>query len=165
METEKIVQQVVGEVLGKVLKSEKSSGHKCTCNLKLETAEKLIKAVENKAKEMNLSVVIAVVNKGGNPVAIHAMDNSYIASFDVALNKAYTSVALKMPTKNLETLAAPGGELYGIQNTNNNRLVIFGGGEVLEVNGKIIGGLGVSGSNLKNDTYLGEYGKKFFEEM
>lgn len=70
------------------------------------------------------------------------MDDAYLASWDIALQKSYTVVALKMSTQKLAALAAPGGPLYGIQFTNQGKIVIFGGGEPLETDGKIVGGFG-----------------------
>ena len=43
--------------------------------------------------------------------------------------------------------------------------MIFGGGEVLEDKGKIVGALGVSGGTLEQDTELAAYGKEIFEEV
>ena len=133
--------------------------------LTLETARKLAEQVEQKAEEMGLSVVIAVVDKSARPVAVHCMDDAYIASFDIALNKAYTSAGLKMSTAELARLSAPGQPLYGIQNTNDGKIVIFGGGEALEQNGKLVGALGVSGGTLEQDTALAAYGKKIFGQL
>lgn len=130
----------------------------------LELAKKIIAGVQKKAKEMGVNAVVAVCNEGANPVAVECMDDSYIASFDIALNKAYTSVSLKMPTKELKELAKPGSSLYGIQFTNNNRIVVFGGGVPLEHSGKIIGGIGVSGGSEEQDTYLGDFALRLFEE-
>lgn len=136
-----------------------------TDSITLEVATKLIREVEKEAERRGMKVVVAVVNAGGNPVAIHCMDDSYIASYEIALNKAYTTVALKMPTKELAKLANPnGGSLYGIQNANP-RIVIFGGGEPLEYNGKIIGGVAVSGGTAEQDSSLGEFAKKTFKEI
>ena len=57
-----------------------------------------------------------------------------------------------------------GGPLYGIQFTNEGHIVIFGGGEpLMNANGEIIGGLGVSGGSEEQDTALAAYGKKLFE--
>ena len=128
----------------------------------LELARKIVKAVEEKAKEIG---VIAVSNEGANPVMVECMDDSYIASYDIAVNKAYTSVALKMSTKKLSSLSQPNGELYGIQFTNEGKIVIFGGGVPLISNGRIIGGLGVSGGSEEQDTFLAEYGEKVFDEI
>jgi uncharacterized protein GlcG (DUF336 family) len=92
------------------------------------------------------------------------MDDSYIASYDIAVNKAFTSVSLKMSTKTLKSLAQPGGELYGIQNTNGGKIVIFGGGIPLMRGGRVIGAIGVSGGSEKQDSYLGDFALKVFEE-
>ena len=131
----------------------------------LKEAVALIKEVEKKAKEMNLSVIIAVYSKAARPIAIHCMDDAYIASFDVATGKAYTSAALKMPTTTLKNLCQPGQELYGIQFTNQGKIIIFGGGVPLYLHGKLIGALGVSGGNEEQDTKLAEYGSKMLEEV
>ena len=131
----------------------------------LELARKLAKAVEEKAKEIGVKAVVAISNEGANPVLVECTDDSYIASYDIALNKAYTSVALKMSTKKLSTLAQPNGELYGIQFTNGGKIVIFGGGVPLVSNGRIIGGLGVSGGSEEQDTFLADYGEKAFAEI
>jgi uncharacterized protein GlcG (DUF336 family) len=92
------------------------------------------------------------------------MDDAYLASYDVAVNKAYTVVALKMSTMTLKPLAQPGQSLYGIQFTNGGKIVIFGGGDPLtDAKGSIIGGLGVSGGSEERDAALSLYGKRYFE--
>ena len=104
-------------------------------------------------------------NAGARPVSVTCMDGSFIASYDVALQKAYTVVALKMSTIDLKPLAQPGGPLYGIQFTNQGQIVVFGGGEPLKVGEEVIGGLGVSGGTEEQDTALAAYGRQVFEEM
>jgi uncharacterized protein GlcG (DUF336 family) len=132
--------------------------------ISLDCAKQLAEAVERKAREMGVNAVVAIADEGGNLKICEYMDNSFLASRDIAINKAYTSVALKMSTKKLASLAAPGGPLYGIQHTNGGRIVIFGGGDTLELRGKILGGLGVSGGTEEQDTALSAYGKKIFGE-
>lgn len=151
-EIEKIVQEVM----------KKTSAPQ---GMTLALAVKLIEKVEAKAAEWGMRVVTAVSDAFGRPVAVHCMDGAYIGSFDVALNKTYTSVAFQMSTAKLGTLSQPGESLYGIQFTNGGKIVIFGGGEVLEQNGKMIGALGVSGGTAKQDTDLAAYGKSVFEEV
>ena len=134
-------------------------------DMTLEAALSLAEEVKKKAAEMGVKAVVAVANRGANPVLVQCMDDSYIASFDVALNKAYTSVALKMPTCQLSNLAKPGSPLYGIQHTNAGKIVIFGGGEpLMNKQGKVIGALGVSGGSESEDTALAAYGKEIFEK-
>ena len=113
---------------------------------------------------MGVNAVVAISDEGGNLKLCECMDHSYFASRDIAINKAYTVVALKMSTEKLAALAAPGGSLYGIQHTNGGRIVIFGGGDPLELRGRIVGGLGVSGGSAEQDTALSAFGKRIFNE-
>ena len=160
----KIVSQVVSQI---------NSGSKCSCDddcacvksITLAQAKRLINKVEQKAAEIGVNAVVAVSNTGARPVAVECMDDSYIASYDVALNKAYTVVSLKMTTSQLKELSQPGGPLYGIQFTNNGQIVIFGGGEPLKYNGRIIGGLGVSGGSEEQDTFLASYGASVLADV
>ncbi|MBO7208484.1 MAG: heme-binding protein [Clostridia bacterium] len=157
MENEKL-SNIVAEVLKQVRNEQNKK-------LTLEIADKLIDAVNEKAKEMGVNAVCAVSNSEGNIIAVKCMDNSYIASYDIAVNKAFTVTALKMSTKTLKPMAQPGQPLYGIQFTNNGKIVIFGGGDPLYHNGEIVGGLGVSGGTEEQDTILSEYGSKIFENI
>ena len=134
-------------------------------SITLDMALALAEAVRKKASEIGVKAVVAIADRGANPVLVQCMDDSYIASYDIALNKAYTSVALKMPTWKLSELAKPGSSLYGIQFTNQGKIVIFGGGEPLcNRKGEIIGAIGVSGGSESEDTALAAYGKEIFEK-
>ena len=133
-------------------------------DMTLSAARRLSEKVREKAREMGVNAVVAISNKGANPVLVECMDDPFIASYDIAFGKAYTVVSLKMSTSKLKKLAEPGGSLYGIQFTNGGKIVIFGGGEPLyNKKGELIGGLGVSGGTEAQDTALAEYGKKVFE--
>ena len=134
-------------------------------SITLAQAKRLIQRVEQKAAQMGVKAVVAVSNTAARPVAIECMDDSYIASYDVALNKAYTVVALKMSTIKLKEMSNPGQSLYGIQFTNGGQIVIFGGGDPLVYNGKIIGGLGVSGGSEEQDTQLSAYGASILPDI
>lgn len=131
----------------------------------LEKAKKLALIVEKEASRIGVKAVVAISNSAARPVLVECMDDSYIASYDVAFNKAYTVVALKMSTSKLKGLSQPNEPLYGIQFTNQGQIVIFGGGEPLYNDGKIVGGLGVSGGSEEQDTYLAEFGAKAWEEL
>ena len=113
---------------------------------------------------MGVRAVVCVADEAGNPKVVKSMDGAYIASYDIAVNKAFTVVALKMPTVVLKDLAQPGASLYGIQFTNNGKIVIFGGGDPLVNDEKaIIGGIGVSGGSEEQDIALSAYGRRYFE--
>lgn len=159
----KLVERVVEKVLTEQTVTP-ASKHKVLDRMTLSAAKELASAVEAKAAEMGVKAVVAVSDAGGNAILVECMDDAFLASYDIAVQKAYTVVALKMPTKQLAELAAPGGSLYGIQFTNAGKIVIFGGGEPLSFAGRILGGLGVSGGTAEQDTALGEYGKSYFEK-
>ena len=130
----------------------------------LEKAEQLANAVMAEAKRIGVRAVICVSDAAGHPKLVKCMDDAYIASYDVAVNKAFTVVALKMSTMTLKPLAQPGQSLYGIQFTNGGKIVIFGGGDPLtDGKGSIVGGLGVSGGSEEQDAALSLYGKRYFE--
>ena len=130
----------------------------------LEKAEILSAAVLEEAKRIGVRAVVCVSDGAGHPKLVKSMDDAYIASYDVAVNKAFTVVALKMSTIELKPLAQPGASLYGIQFTNGGKIVIFGGGDPLKnSDGAILGGLGVSGGSEEQDTALSAYGKWYFE--
>lgn len=134
-------------------------------NITLDMAKSLIERVMARAEEIGVKAVAAVVNSGARPVAVECADGSYIASYDIAMGKAFTSASLKMKTSSLKQLAAPGGSLYGIQHTNGGQIVIFGGGVPLKISDEVIGGFGVSGGTEEQDTYLGDYAEAVFCEL
>lgn len=150
--------KALNEIITKVINNVTSN------TMTLDLARRIIYRVEEEAKKIGVKAVVAVSDSGANTIAVECMDDAYIASFDIAVNKAYTSVALKMPTKKLKTLAQPGASLYGIQHTNNGKIVIFGGGVPLILGDKVIGGVGVSGGSEEQDTYLGDFALSVFEE-
>ena len=124
----------------------------------LASAKRLIEKIEQEAERRGKKAVIAVCGPDGNPIAVHVMDGAFLVSFDVATKKAYTSVAVKMSTKELSVLAQPGGTFYGVDKMDNGKIVIFGGGVPLKVGDTIIGGLGISGGTGEEDHSLAEYG-------
>ena len=80
----------------------------------LNLAKRLIEVSEQKANSLGVSMVISIVDEGGNLIAIHRMDVAWLASIDISQNKAWTSVALKMPTSNLASATTPDSALYGL---------------------------------------------------
>ena len=133
--------------------------------INLETAKKLTEKIEEEARRRGKQAVIAVCGPEGNPISVHVMDGAFLVSFDVAMKKAYTSVAVKMSTKELSVLAQPGGTFYGVDKMDGGKIVIFGGGIPLKVDGRIIGGLGISGGTGEEDHSLAEYGLSVLPEI
>lgn len=128
----------------------------------LDLAKQIIAGAEEEAKRIGVSMVISVVDEGGNLIAVHRMDDAWLASIEIAQNKAWTSVSLKMPSANLADATVPAAELYGLNTTNNGRLVVFGGGIPLVNDGKVAGAVGVSGSTVPHDIQVAEAAVQVF---
>ncbi len=86
------------------------------------------------------------------------MEDSLLASIDISQNKAYTANALKCPTSVVQDLAKENSPLFGIQFTNDSRIVTFGGGYPHSVDGVQIGAIGVSGGTADEDMAIAEAG-------
>ncbi len=127
-------------------------------SISAETARRMITAAEDKARELGVPMNIAVVDESGVLKAFSRMDGAALLSVQIAQDKAYTAVGFGMPThgwfdfiKNDPPLAA--GAPAGI-----DRLVIFGGGYPITVDGAIVGAIGVSGGHYTQDQEVAEAG-------
>ncbi|MEW9122930.1 MAG: heme-binding protein [Thermotaleaceae bacterium] len=132
--------------------------------LSLALARKMAEAAEKKSEEVGVPIIFSVVDEGGNLLLLNRMENAILVSIDISINKAYTSVFLKLPTDQIAPLVQPGASLYGLQNTNNNRMVVFGGGYPLKIGNQIVGGIGVSGGSVEEDMLIASEALKVFKE-
>lgn len=119
--------------------------------INLDQALAMVAAARAAAEEIGVPMVIAVVDDGGNLIVQQRMDEALLVSLDIALNKAYTAVAVKMATHELGSLAQPGQPLYGIHTTDRSRVVVFGGGFPITEKDRVVGGIGVSGGSVEDD--------------
>jgi len=128
----------------------------------LGEARKVIAAAEQKAVEIKQPMNIAVVDEGGNLVSHARMDGAWIGSIDVSINKAFTSRAFDISTKDLAQYSQSGGQFFGIHISNHGRVMIFAGGIPLKRSGKVVGAVGVSGGSGEQDQAVAEAGAKAF---
>ena len=128
----------------------------------LNDARRIIAAAENKATEIGQPMNIAVVDGGANLIAHVRMDGAWLGSIDISINKAYTSRAFDIPTKNLAEHSQSGGQFFGIHVSNSGRIMIFAGGIPLKRDGKIVGAIGVSGGSGEQDHAVAEAGAAAF---
>ena len=133
--------------------------------LSLETATEIIAAAEEKAEEIEQPMVVTIATDEGNLIAQHRMDGAWLASVEISRNKAYTAAALETSTDQLAEPSEPGNSLYGLQTTDENRIVIFGGGYPLTVDGEIVGTIGVSGGEVSQDMEVARAGVEKFDEL
>jgi glc operon protein GlcG len=122
----------------------------------LEQAKKVMAGAEAEAKKNSWNVVIVVLDSGGNLVMLQRLDGAQFGSIEVAREKAYSAVAFRRPTKAFEDALGQGG-------TNLRILRIPGaspleGGLPIVVDGKLVGGVGVSGVLATQDAQIGRAG-------
>lgn len=120
-------------------------------SLDLADARRLIIAAERKATEIGIPYNIAVADAGGGLIAHVRMDGAWLGSVDIAINKAWTARAFDMPTDDLARITQSGQQGFGLNTTNDSRVVIFGGGIPIKRDGVVIGAVGASGGSVEQD--------------
>jgi uncharacterized protein GlcG (DUF336 family) len=120
-------------------------------SLTLEDAKKMLSAAEAKATSLGIAYNIAVVDAGAHLIAFLRQDGALIGSIDLAIDKAVTARIFDKSTSDLATLAQSGRPLFGIQESNAGKVVIFGGGIPVVSNGNIIGAVGTSAGTVEQD--------------
>ena len=125
-------------------------------SLSLDDAKRMLRAGEATAASIGVAYNIAVVDAGGNLVAFSRQDGALIGSIDLAISKAVTARIFDKATSLLAELAQPGAPLFGIQETNSGRVVIFGGGIPVKLDGMIVGAVGASAGTVEQDIAVAE---------
>lgn len=124
----------------------------------LEIARRVIAAAETEAARIGQPMNIAVVDGGGNLVAHVRMDGAWMGSVQIAIDKAWTSRAFDIATRELAGMSQPGKDFYGIHASNHGRVMIFAGGIPLKQGETVVGAIGVSGGEGKQDQAVAEAG-------
>ena len=126
----------------------------------LQQAEKAVAAAQQKARDLNLKMNIAVVDAGANLTAFARMDGAWLGSVDIAIKKAKTARYFDMPTGELGKISQPGKSLYQIEVSNGGLITFPGGIPIKDASGAVIGAIGVSGDVVENDHAVAEAGLK-----
>ncbi len=117
--------------------------------ISLDQAKKAVDGAEAEARKNNWNVVISVVDGGGHLVYLRRLDSTQTGSIDIATGKASSAVALRRPTKALEDALQASPRLLAVKG-----LMPLEGGLPIVVEGKIIGGIGVSGVTSQQDAQI-----------
>jgi len=127
--------------------------------LSLNAAMKIAAAAQAEAARRGATVVIAVVDDGGNLIVLHRLDDTQVASVDVGIGKARTAAIFRRPSKEFEdqirsgrvaALALPGA-------------TPLQGGVPITVDGKVVGAIGVSGNTPQEDEDIAKAGAALFK--
>ena len=130
--------------------------------LTLAAARAAIDAVHAEARSMGVAMSCAVVDSGDQLVAFERMDAADLVGVTLALDKAFTALANRMPTRDLAPIVQPGTEFYGYDSAAGGRMIVFAGGMPLERDGVLVGAVGVSGGDADQDQRAAESAVRAF---
>ena len=123
--------------------------------LTLDHAQRLVAQGEAAAREAGLKAVFAVLDKGANLVTFSRMDGAWLASNELAVAKARTSVMFQAPTEALNVPLQIGEPVLHFDHIHHGGLLLVGGGVPLhDTDGTLIGALGVSGGAPEQDAAI-----------
>ena len=122
----------------------------------LEQARKVMAAAEAEARRNNWNMSVAIVDAGGHLVLLQRMDGSQFVGARIARDKAWSAAAYKRPGKVFQDRLAKGGEELRILQLHG--VSAIDGGEPIVVDGKLIGGIGVSGGSAEQDGQVSKAG-------
>lgn len=108
-------------------------------------------AGEARANELGVGVTMCVTDANANPIMLYHMPNANLVSLELAPKKAWSAIAMKMPTKEISEQVQPGAPLYDMSTMLTGKLVTFAGGIPLTTHDTIIGGVGISGGSVEED--------------
>jgi uncharacterized protein GlcG (DUF336 family) len=126
--------------------------------LSFEEAEVMLRAAEEKSREIGIAMCIAVADESGNLIAFSRQDGGKVSSISIAIDKAFTAAAAKNPTEHYNKLCQPGNPTFGIHVTNNGHFSIIGGGLPVVVDSQVVGGIGVSSGTPAQDIAVAQAG-------
>lgn len=128
--------------------------------LTLAAAKEMAAAAEAEARKNNWNVVICIVDEGGHLIYLQRMDETQLASTEIAQGKARTALMYKRPTKAMEDAVA-GGRAVVMRLPG---ALPVEGGLPITVDGRIIGGIGVSGVQSVQDAQIAKAGLAVLEK-
>jgi uncharacterized protein GlcG (DUF336 family) len=130
--------------------------------LTLDAAKKLASTAEAEALKNKWTMVIAIVDDGGNLMYLEKIDNTQIGSIEVAIQKAKSAILFKRPTKVFEDKVIKEGRTVILSLPN---AIAIEGGLPIVVDGQYIGAIGISGGSSEQDGVVAKAAvDKFFAQ-
>lgn len=120
----------------------------------LQAASKIIDVGQEKARDLGLNAVFAVLDGGANLVAFQRMDGAWLASNDLALAKSRTSVMFEAPSEAPNSPLQVGEPFPHFDHTSGGLLLMGGGVPIVDDESQLIGALGVSGGTPEQDAQI-----------
>lgn len=126
-------------------------------------AEELIRRGMEHAEKIGKHVSLAVVDDGGFLLAFKRMDTANPASAQIAIDKAYTSAVSHVATHKWQEIMQSDEPLRFGAPAGVDRLIVFGGGQPIIIDGQVAGAIGSSGGHWTGDTEIGTEALKLFD--
>jgi uncharacterized protein GlcG (DUF336 family) len=130
-------------------------------SISVEDAKKAAAPALAEAKKNNWTVAVAIVDPSGNLVYYEKMDNTQLGSANISVDKARSAALFKRPTKAFQDALAKGGENLRVLRLQGT--IPVEGGFPLLLDGKIVGGIGVSGATSEQDAQCAKAGADVFK--
>lgn len=127
-------------------------------SITLELAQAVVREAVAQASADGGAFVVSVVDESGVQKAFARMDGAPLLAVQVAQDKAYTAAGFSMPTDGWFDFIKGDEPLRIGAPTGIDRLVVFGGGYPITVDGAVIGGIGVSGGHYSQDMAVAQAG-------
>ena len=128
----------------------------------ISDARLLIAGAAQKANEIEVPMCIAITDESGNLVAFERMDGGKITSVTIAQDKAFTAAAARKATHEYNAACTPGSLVFGIHTSMGGRLCVVGGGYPVEVDGQVVGGIGLSSGTPMQDMECAQAGLEYW---
>jgi len=122
----------------------------------LDQAKRVMSAAELEAAKNSWTVAITILDSGGNLVMFHKFDNAQLSAVTTSEGKARTALEFKLPSKALDDAIAAGGA--GMRLLALKDITPLQGGNLILVDGKIAGAIGVSGALSAQDDQIAKAG-------
>jgi glc operon protein GlcG len=127
--------------------------------LTLQEARTIVDAGIAHARELNQRVAFAVVDEAGNVISLDRMDNVALHRDRFAIGKAVGAVVMRQPTAEAAKLRESGPDRYfGVLTLLPGQVYLVPGGVPIEVDGRIVGAVGVAGGTTGMDEKIAEAG-------
>jgi uncharacterized protein GlcG (DUF336 family) len=134
-------------------------------SITLELAQDIVTRAVARAVDEGGAFVVCVVDESGVQKAFARMDGAPLLSVQVAQDKAYTAAGFGMPTDGWFDFIKGDEPLRIGAPTGIDRLVVFGGGYPIAIDGAVVGGVGVSGGHYSQDMAVAQAGLRAVDEV
>ncbi|MER8692904.1 heme-binding protein [Mesorhizobium opportunistum] len=123
----------------------------------LTKAKSVAQRVEAEATKADVPVAVCIIDVHGNLVLQHRMNGAPLFALEISERKAYTSALVRLRTADILPLVQPGQSLYALPTVGGGRFCPMGGGiPLVDEDGKIYAGVGVSGGTAEEDVAIAE---------